>query len=252
MTRRARAARPLRILVTAGPTREHVDPVRYLSNESSGRMGFAIAAAAAQAGAQTTLIAGPVELPTPAGVERVDVESASEMLSAARRAFASCDALYMAAAVADWRPKRRLRRKWRKEEVAQGIAKLELIANPDILRTLAARKGRRLVVGFALETCAGLRRAREKLVRKGADSIVLNGPSALGAKRTSAIVLDREGVLFEARDWTKQRLARRLVGLAFAHARRGALADGRASARRVSAVRSAPVRASGARRGGAR
>ena len=104
--RSGRGRRPRRVLVTAGPTREHIDPVRYLTNESSGRMGFELAAAAARAGDRVTLVAGPVALPTPAGVERIDVISAREMLAATRRAFRSADVLFMCAAVADWRPLR--------------------------------------------------------------------------------------------------------------------------------------------------
>jgi phosphopantothenoylcysteine decarboxylase/phosphopantothenate--cysteine ligase len=209
-----RHAARLRVLVTAGPTREPLDPVRYLSNDSSGKMGFAIAAAAARAGHATTLIAGPVEQRTPRGVERIDVVTAREMLAACRREFARCDVLYMAAAVADWRPRRCKRGKWRKQAGSNGIALLELVENPDILRTLARRKGPRLVVGFALETGNGLERARAKLVRKGADYIVLNGPAALGGERTSATVLGRTGSVRVERDVTKAALARRLVALA--------------------------------------
>ena len=106
-----RRRRP-RVVVTAGPTREHVDPVRYLSNESSGRMGFAIARAAARAGCRVTLISGPVHQKTPPGVRRIDVVSAREMLAAVRAEFSEADALYMCAAVADWRPARRLSSWW--------------------------------------------------------------------------------------------------------------------------------------------
>jgi phosphopantothenoylcysteine decarboxylase / phosphopantothenate---cysteine ligase len=216
--RRRSTLRP-RVLVTAGPTREAIDPVRYLSNESSGRMGFAIAAAAARAGHPTTLIAGPVDLATPVGVRRVDVVSARQMLAACRREFPRCDVLYMAAAVADWRPRRRRREKWRKQGGRKGIALLELVENPDILRSLARRKGPRLVVGFALETGDGLERARSKLVRKGADYIVLNGPASLGGDRTSATILARDGVVASVRGATKTALAHRL--LALARAQRG-------------------------------
>src|SRR5262245_6153584 len=183
----------MRVLVTAGPTREHVDPVRYLTNESSGRMGFEIAAAAARAGHRVTLVAGPVQLPTPRGVVRIDVVSAREMLAAARRAFLSADALFMCAAVADWRPRRKLSGKWRKENESEDVAKIELIRNPDILAGLARRKGGRLVVGFALETGDGKARARAKLRKKGADYIVLNDQTALGAERTSVTILGRDG-----------------------------------------------------------
>ncbi|MBK7642223.1 MAG: phosphopantothenoylcysteine decarboxylase [Planctomycetes bacterium] len=184
---------PLRVLVTAGPTREHVDPVRYLTNESSGRMGFALAQAAARAGHRVTLVAGPVALPTPHGVARVDVTSAREMLAACRKAFRSADVLIMAAAVADWRPARVLAGKWRAKDGGAQRASLELVRNPDILATLAARKGARLVCGFALETGAGERRARAKLARKQLDCIVLNDASALNAERTRVVLLESSG-----------------------------------------------------------
>ena len=201
------------VVVTAGPTREPIDPVRFLSNESSGRMGFAIAEAAVRAGLRVRLVSGPVSLPTPRGVERVDVTTAREMLRATRTAFAGADALFMCAAVADWRPRRARATKWRKEEVGEDVATLELVRNPDILASLAARKGRRLVVGFALESGDGLARARAKLERKGADYIVLNGPGALGSERTSVTILGRDGSRRTLERRTKREVARALIGL---------------------------------------
>lgn len=187
------------VVVTAGPTRESIDPVRYLSNESSGRMGFAIAAAARARGHRVTLIAGPVHLETPAGVRRVDVQSARDMLAATRAAFEGADALVMAAAVADFRPRRRLSGKWRKKDDGKDHATLELVKNPDILATLGRAKGRgrahdpRLVIGFALETGEGERRALAKLRRKNADYIVLNDESALNATRSQVTILAGDG-----------------------------------------------------------
>jgi phosphopantothenoylcysteine decarboxylase/phosphopantothenate--cysteine ligase len=201
------------VLVSAGPTREHIDPVRFLSNESSGRMGFAVAAAAARAGHRVTLVAGPVNLPTPAGVVRIDVVSAREMLAACRRAWRGADALVMAAAVADWRPKKRLAGKWRAKDGGRSSAKIELVRNPDILATLAAKKGHRTVVGFALETGQGLRRARAKLVRKKLDFIVFNGAEALNAARTSVVVLGRDGSRQVLAKRSKDDVARALVAL---------------------------------------
>ncbi|MFT4538516.1 MAG: phosphopantothenoylcysteine decarboxylase/phosphopantothenate--cysteine ligase [Planctomycetota bacterium] len=201
------------VVVTAGPTREHIDPVRYLSNESSGLMGFAIANAAARAGMRVTLIAGPVGLATPERVTRVDVFSARDMLAATKAAFAEADALVMAAAVSDWRPKRRLAGKWRKKDGGSDVASLELVKNPDILATVARRKGNRLVVGFALETGDGMRRARAKLRRKNADYIVLNDPSALGAQRTSVTIIDEQGGVQPIQGKTKDAVARHLVKL---------------------------------------
>ncbi len=201
------------IVVSAGPTREHVDPVRYLSNESSGRMGFAIAGAAAKAGHEVTLIAGPVALPTPDGVQRIDVVSARDMLAAVRKAFESADALIMSAAVCDWRPRRKLAGKWRMKDGGTESASLDLVRNPDILATLAKGKGSRLVIGFALETGEGLRRAKAKLVRKNADYVVLNDPSALSGARASVQILGADGSLEELVDQTKEEIAKALIGL---------------------------------------
>ncbi|MDG1050271.1 MAG: phosphopantothenoylcysteine decarboxylase [Planctomycetota bacterium] len=206
-------SRPLKVLVTAGPTREHIDPVRYLSNESSGRMGFEIARAAAAAGHRVTLIAGPVHLETPAGVERVDVVSALEMLAALEAHFPSSDALYMAAAVGDFRPKERFEGKWKKKEEGGGAPVLELVENPDLLRTVARGKGDRKVIAFALETSDGPQRAAAKLVRKNADWIVLNGASALNAPDSSVTLLDASGALWSAEGRPKAETAARLVEL---------------------------------------
>lgn len=204
---------PRRLVVTAGPTHEAVDPVRYLGNSSSGRMGFEIAKAAARQGDEVTLVAGPVCLETPPGVTRVDVVSARDMLAATRRAFREADALIMAAAVADWRPRRKRGGKWRKKDDGSEVAILELVRNPDILTTVARGKGRRLAVGFALETGDGLRRARRKLRKKGVDYVVLNDESVLGSNRTTATILGADGSTREMTDVTKSALARALVRL---------------------------------------
>lgn len=208
-------SRALRVLVSAGPTRERIDPVRFLSNDSSGRMGFAIAAAAAKAGHRVTLIAGPVQLETPRGVLRIDVESAREMLAALKVAWRRCDALFMAAAVADWRPARRLAGKWRAKDGRAATTTLDLVRNPDLLRSLTGgkRDPRRAVVAFALETGDGERRARAKLARKGADWIVLNAPSALNSARTSVRILGADGLDFEIAHAAKTAVAARLVEL---------------------------------------
>ncbi|WP_285021051.1 bifunctional phosphopantothenoylcysteine decarboxylase/phosphopantothenate synthase [Novosphingobium sp. fls2-241-R2A-195] len=163
------------VLVTAGPTHEPIDPVRYIANRSSGKQGFAIAAAAAEAGARVTLVAGPVHLPTPPGVDRVDVESALEMAEAIDAALPA-DVAVMVAAVADWRVVRSADQKLKKDGGA--IAPLELTENPDILAGLAHGLRRPpLVVGFAAETQDVIRYAQAKRVRKGADWIVANDVS---------------------------------------------------------------------------
>jgi phosphopantothenoylcysteine decarboxylase/phosphopantothenate--cysteine ligase len=203
------------VVVTAGPTREHIDPVRYLTNESSGRMGFSIAAAAARAGHQVELVAGPVHLATPRGVRRIDVVSAREMLAATLRAVRDADALFMAAAVADWRPATTRRGKWRKS-AGVSSASLALVRNPDILARASrvpSTSGGRIVVGFALETGRGLARAMSKLKRKGADFIVLNDASALNARRSSVVILGGDGTCYRLKNRTKASIARVLVGL---------------------------------------
>ncbi len=206
---------PLRVLVTAGPTRERIDPVRFLTNDSSGRMGFAIAEAAARAGHDVVLVAGPVALATPKGVRRVDVESAREMLAALEREWRAADALFMAAAVADWRPAKRIAGKWRAKDGGARTARIELVRNPDVLATLTRgkRDPDRVVVAFALETGDGERRARAKLAKKGADWIVLNGPKALNADTTRLVVFGANGVSIAIPERTKKAAARDLVAL---------------------------------------
>ncbi len=165
----------MRFLVTAGPTREHLDPVRFLSNRSTGKMGFAVAAAAAAAGHEAVLVAGPVSLATPEGVQRVDVVSARDMLAAVEAELPEADVLVMTAAVADWRPKTTSSVKLKKGAMAPV---LELEPNPDILATLAPRKSGRIFVGFAAETGDPVPEASRKLTAKGLDMIVANDVSS--------------------------------------------------------------------------
>lgn len=204
---------PLHVIVTAGPTREYIDPVRYLSNESSGTMGFAIARALLAAGHRVTIIAGPVNQETPEGAERVDVVSALDMLAAMEEHFPGADAIFMAAAVGDFRPATRHDGKWKKKEEGGNAAVLELVENPDLLATIARDKGHRKVIAFALETSDGEARAAAKLVRKNADYIVLNGASALNAASSSVTVLDANGVVWRHEDTPKPETAARLVEL---------------------------------------
>lgn len=165
----------MRFLVSAGPTREHIDPVRFLSNRSTGRMGFAVAAAAAAAGHTVTLVTGPVALETPpGGIRRVDVISARDMLAALQERLPETDVLVMTAAVADWRPKHTAGTKLKKATMNPVI---ELEPNPDILATLAQAKAGRTFVGFAAETGDPLPEARRKLIAKGLDLIVANDVS---------------------------------------------------------------------------
>ena len=189
---------PLRgkhILITAGPTHEPIDPVRYIANRSSGKQGFAIAAAAAQAGARVTLVAGPVHLPTPQGVMRIDVETAREMLVAVESALPA-DAAIMVAAVADWRTADAADQKLKKDGSGQP-APLALVENPDILATLGRHAQRpTLLIGFAAETQKIAEHAQAKLARKGADWIVANDVSGdvMGGDANAVEIVTASGI----------------------------------------------------------
>jgi phosphopantothenoylcysteine decarboxylase / phosphopantothenate---cysteine ligase len=213
---RHQAAGPLsgrRVLVTAGPTHEAIDPVRYIANRSSGKQGFAIARAAATAGADVTLVTGPVSLADPPGVTLVRVESAREMLAQVERTL-PVDVAVFAAAVADWRIAAPSRQKLKK--AASGTPKLNLIENPDILTTVARRKAMRppLVIGFAAETEDIIDNARAKLDRKGCDWIVANDVSPatgiLGGDRNRVHLVTRDSVESWPED-DKQTVAGNLV-----------------------------------------
>jgi len=168
----------MNILITAGPTREHLDPIRFLSNRSTGKMGFAVAQAAVERGHAVTLIAGPVSLPTPPGVMRIDVVSARDMLAAVQLHLPQQDALVMSAAVADWRPAQVAQAKLKKCDMAPVI---HLEPNPDILKTVSSLKGSRIFVGFAAETGDPTAEAQRKLAAKGLDMIVANDVTAEGS-----------------------------------------------------------------------
>ena len=200
------------IIVTAGPTHEPIDPVRYIANRSSGKQGFAIAAALAKRDAKVTLIAGPVTLPTPKGVTRIDVQTAREMAAAVEAALPA-DVAIMVAAVADWRV----------ESAAQKIKKdgggtmpaLTLVENPDILATLARSPKRpRLLIGFAAETENVIANAQAKLARKGCDWIVANDVSGdvMGGAANTVHVVTESGVESWER-MEKDEVAERLVEL---------------------------------------
>jgi phosphopantothenoylcysteine decarboxylase/phosphopantothenate--cysteine ligase len=166
------------ILVTAGPTCEDLDPVRFLTNRSSGKMGYAVAAAAAHRGAKVLLVSGPTALETPQGVERIDVRGTEEMQRAVETRFAGCTIAIFAAAVADYRPAEKSNKKIKRGKEAWT---LRLEPNPDILANVARAKGQRLVVGFAAETENVAENARKKLTQKNADLFVANDVSAKDA-----------------------------------------------------------------------
>ncbi len=210
------AYRP-RILVTAGPTREAIDPVRFLSNRSSGRMGYAIAHALLDQGYDVLLVSGPVALPEPEGITLLPVESAREMAATCRNLWGACDGLVAAAAVADYRPRRVSRRKLKRVE-GEGTT-LELVPNPDIVRRLARGKGERKVLGFALESSHREANARRKLVEKRLDWVALNGPEAQGAWSSSLLLLGADGERRALGPAAKEDLARELVAFTFGPAK---------------------------------
>jgi phosphopantothenoylcysteine decarboxylase/phosphopantothenate--cysteine ligase len=183
------------VLVTAGPTFEAIDPVRGITNLSSGKMGFAIARAAAEAGARVTLVAGPVQLATPRGVRRVDVGSAEQMLAAVQPEAERHDVFVATAAVADWRPAHAAERKIKKDGSGR-VPAIEMVENPDILAAVARLpEGRRpFCVGFAAESHDIVRHAREKLAKKGVPLIVANhGPSTFGRDDNALTLVDAAG-----------------------------------------------------------
>ena len=186
----------LRVLVNAGPTHEAIDPVRYIANRSTGKMGYAIAEAAARRGAEVTLVSGPTSLPTPAGVRRVDVESAAQMHDAMLAEFTAADAAICSAAVADYAPAAPADHKLKKSR--EHLDAIALTETADILADLCAAKGERTVVGFAAETDDLLAHAREKLTHKGADLIVANDvsrpESTFGADTNRVALVSADGV----------------------------------------------------------
>ncbi len=197
-----------KLVVTAGPTVERLDPVRFLSNFSSGKMGYAIAAEAAFRGAEVILISGPTSLPTPAGVARIDVESAEQMLKATRENFKSADGAILCAAVADFRPA-----EYAAEKIPHPVPdSLKLTANPDIAAELGSLKsGRQFTIGFALETDSNRERALSKLRRKNFDLIVMNNPTIEGVEFGSddniATLISADGEIEEPGRMAKRTLA---------------------------------------------
>jgi phosphopantothenoylcysteine decarboxylase/phosphopantothenate--cysteine ligase len=198
-----------RVVVTAGPTYEPIDPVRFVGNRSSGRMGFAIAEEARARGAEVVLVRGPVSLPDPPGIRVVRVESAQEMRDAVFADLQTTDAVVKAAAVADFRPARTASAKLKKEA---GPPSIELVPTPDILRELGQRPDRPVLVGFAAETGDLQTAGRKKLTEKGLDVVVVNvvgrEGTGFGSETNDAMILSADGDDVPLRTWTKAELAR--------------------------------------------
>jgi phosphopantothenoylcysteine decarboxylase / phosphopantothenate---cysteine ligase len=179
-----------RILITSGPTRQYLDPVRYLSNASSGRMGAAIAAAALDAGHDVAVVTGPVEVEYPSRAELIRIESTEELLEACMAVFPTCDGLIAAAAPCDYRPREVARQKIPK--CGQPLV-VQLMETPDVVASLAETRRSQWIVAFALETDDRHARALEKLRRKHCDLIIVNGPEAIDSPGTTLEVLDPHG-----------------------------------------------------------
>ncbi len=202
------------LVITAGPTREAIDPVRYLSNHSSGKMGYALAEAAAEAGAKTILISGPTQLKTPPRVQRIDVTSAQQMFDASMAAADSCDVFIAAAAVADYRPAQAAPQKLKKG--ADESITLTLVKNPDIVANVAALPKRPFTVGFAAESENLLDYGRAKLVHKKLDLVIANNisDSRIGFNSDdNAVTVIDEHSSHELSQRSKQQLARELIAL---------------------------------------
>ncbi len=199
------------VLVTAGPTREALDPVRYISNRSSGRMGFALANEAARRGARVILVAGPVTQPTPPGCERIDVESAAEMHRAVLQHLGEASFAVMAAAVADYRPEQQAASKLKKRD---GLPQLSLEETPDILQSAATHKGDRVLVGFAAETDDLEANGRRKLQSKGCDLMVANpvgGATGFDSELNQGMLLAADGSIQRLAPMSKAEMAGRIL-----------------------------------------
>jgi phosphopantothenoylcysteine decarboxylase/phosphopantothenate--cysteine ligase len=194
-----------RILITSGPTRQYIDPVRYLTNASSGRMGRALAAAALERGHKVVIISGPVDIEYPPDAQVVGVVSTEEMLAAARREFPACDGLIGVAAPSDYRPVRVAPNKIAK--TGEPLV-LHLVETDDVVATLGAKKTKQWLVGFALETEDQRLRALAKLEKKHCDLMVSNGPEAMHSLENSVEIIDPAGTVIEAFSGPKEQVAR--------------------------------------------
>ena len=197
---------PQKILVTAGPTLERIDPVRYISNRSTGTMGYSLAEEFIARGFAVCLVTGPVDLVPPGAAETVEVETAAEMLKEVKKRINTCIAIVMSAAVCDFRPRRRKASKIKKEDALE----LQLVRNPDILKEIGTRKGL-VKVGFALETSNGLNSGRKKLKDKGLDLVVVNelkeGSEPFGAGTCAYTLIARSGTETKIKPAGKKRIA---------------------------------------------
>lgn len=198
----------MKILITAGPTREYLDDVRYLSNASSGKMGYALAEAAISRGHEVVLISGPVEMHPPANCEFHFVETTSQMLEASLERFAECDGVIAAAAVCDYKPKERIVGKIAKTGDPISI---EMIETDDVLAELGKRKEKQWIIGFALEATNPRENALQKLRAKNCDYVIVNSPRVIGSDTTSMELIDPNGKVCMECTGTKTDVARQII-----------------------------------------
>ncbi len=196
-----------KILITAGPTQEPLDPVRFISNRSSGRMGYALAQAALSRGGEVTLISGPTQLLPPSGAEVTNVQTAKEMRREVLRNFKKANIFISCAAVADYRPKKRVKKKMKGEESFT----LELERNPNILKEVSKKKGKRILVGFALETENLIKNAKAKLRKKNLDLIIANPYSQAGKETNIVKIIDKKRRVQHLPRLPKEEVARRIL-----------------------------------------
>jgi phosphopantothenoylcysteine decarboxylase/phosphopantothenate--cysteine ligase len=201
-----------KVLVTAGPTREPFDPVRFISNYSSGKMGFEIANAAYKRGADVTLISGPVALKESEGIKRININTADDMFDEVKKCYRKQDIIIMASAVSDFKPVKKSDKKIKKDN--KGNLKIEFIKNPDILKFLGENKKKFKLIGFALETDDELKNAREKFRKKNLDLIILNNPDEEGAgfeKDTNIVTFINENGFEKLPLMSKRELADKIL-----------------------------------------
>ncbi|MDO8301725.1 MAG: phosphopantothenoylcysteine decarboxylase [Sedimentisphaerales bacterium] len=203
-------AKNKRFLITAGGTREYIDPVRFISNASSGKMGYALAAAAIAVGHSVTLITAPTNLEPPKGAKVVEVETSEQMLAAVKKYFSKCDCLIMAAAVSDYAPIKTSKTKIKKNDRALTI---KLKPTTDILKWAGQHKKQQIVVGFALEDKDLKERAAKKLTQKNLDMIIANTPAAIGAEKSSVHIFTSNGQWTKLPLSNKALLAKKIVGM---------------------------------------
>jgi len=196
----------VKILITAGPTREWLDPVRFLSNPATGRLGYLLAAEGVRRGHEVTLVSGPTSLEAPAGVKFISVESAGQMAEKVLRLFPEADCLFMTAAVSDWRP-----RKQRDKVKHKSKIKLTLFPNPDILALCGKRKRTdQVLIGFALETKNLIESAKKKMRNKKLDYILVNDPDFFGQEkgRHTSFLISKQGKVFDLSNYSKEDISR--------------------------------------------